>query len=108
VPGGDQLADSVSAGLDQYGLRPALNGPGDVLGDLPILGTFFKNLNYTQEETELVIIVTPRLVHPLPASTNLEALLPGARSEQRNAGKVWLPYLAGGMNQDTAVPGFSY
>ncbi|MDC2857100.1 MULTISPECIES: type II and III secretion system protein family protein [unclassified Delftia] len=79
-----------------------------VLGDLPILGTFFKNLNYTQEETELVIIVTPRLVHPLPASTNLEALLPGARSEQRNAGKVWLPYLAGGMNQDTAVPGFSY
>jgi pilus assembly protein CpaC len=79
-----------------------------VLGDLPILGTFFKNLNYTQEETELVIIVTPRLVHPLPASTDLEALLPGARSEQRNAGKVWLPYLAGGMNQDTAVPGFSY
>ena len=79
-----------------------------VLGDLPILGTFFKNLNYTQEESELVIIVTPRLVHPLPASTNLEALLPGAQSEQRNAGKVWLPYLAGGMSTQTAVPGFSY
>lgn len=31
APGGDQLADSVSAGLDQYGLRPALDGPGDVL-----------------------------------------------------------------------------
>lgn len=29
--GGEQLADSVSAGLDQYGLRPALNGPGDLL-----------------------------------------------------------------------------
>jgi len=55
-----------------------------------------------------VIIVTPRLVHPLPASTNLEALLPGAQSEQRNAGKVWLPYLAGGMSTQTAVPGFSY
>ena len=27
----NELADSVSAGLDQYGLRPALNGPGDVL-----------------------------------------------------------------------------
>lgn len=26
-----ELADSVSAGLDQYGLRPALNGPADVL-----------------------------------------------------------------------------
>lgn len=31
APSGEQLADSVSAGLDQYGLRPALNGPGDVL-----------------------------------------------------------------------------
>lgn len=27
----NDLADSISAGLDQYGLRPALNGPGDVL-----------------------------------------------------------------------------
>lgn len=27
----NELADSVSAGLDQYGLRPALKGPGDVL-----------------------------------------------------------------------------
>lgn len=26
-----ELANSVSAGLDQYGLRPALNGPADVL-----------------------------------------------------------------------------
>ena len=29
--GGEQLADSVSAGLDQYGLRPAQNGSGDLL-----------------------------------------------------------------------------
>lgn len=31
APGGEQLAESVSAGLDQYGLRPALQGPGDLL-----------------------------------------------------------------------------
>ncbi|MGG2395758.1 DUF4136 domain-containing protein [Pseudomonas sp. SH1-B] len=31
APGGEQLAESVSAGLDQYGLRPSLNGPGDLL-----------------------------------------------------------------------------
>lgn len=29
--GGEQLADSVSAGLDQYGLRPAQHGSGDLL-----------------------------------------------------------------------------
>jgi len=79
-----------------------------LLGDLPILGTFFKNLNYTQEEKELVIIVTPRLVQPLPANTNLEALLPGHRSEQPNASQVWGPYFAGGIQPHSALPGFSY
>ncbi|MEG1454301.1 MAG: type II and III secretion system protein family protein, partial [Comamonas sp.] len=79
-----------------------------LLGDLPILGTFFKNLNYSQEETELVIIVTPRLVHPLPANTNLEAMLPGARAENRNAAQVWTPYLVGAPYVNSALPGFSY
>lgn len=79
-----------------------------VLGDLPILGSFFKNLNYSQDEKELVIIVTPRLVQPLPANTDLEALLPGFRSEQRDAGSVWGPYLAGPLHRGAALPGFSY
>ncbi len=79
-----------------------------LLGDLPVLGTFFKNRNYSQEETELVIIVTPRLVQPLPANTNLEALLPGANSEKRNAAQVWAPYVVGAPYVNSAVPGFSY
>lgn len=79
-----------------------------LLGDLPILGTFFKNLNYSQEETELVIIVTPRLVHPLPAGTNLQALLPGENNEHRNAGGVWWPYTLGATYMNSALPGFSY
>jgi pilus assembly protein CpaC len=79
-----------------------------LLGDLPVLGSFFKNLNYSQEESELLILVTPRLVQPLPANTNLEAMLPGARSEQRNAGQVWGSYIAGGLSPDSALPGFSY
>ena len=33
-----------------------------ILGDLPILGAFFKNVNYQQNEKELVIVVTPHLV----------------------------------------------
>lgn len=79
-----------------------------VLGDLPILGTFFKNLSYSQDEKELVIIVTPRLVQPLPANTDLEALLPGGRSERSDAGGVWGSYLTGPLNRSTALPGFSY
>lgn len=79
-----------------------------LLGDLPILGTFFKNLNYSQEESELVIVVTPHLVHPIPSHANLEAMLPGARSEQRNAHRVWGPFLTGVAQPGAALPGFSH
>lgn len=75
-----------------------------VLGDIPVLGAFFKRQNYQQNEKELVIIVTPHLVTPLPKSTDLTPLLPG-RSEQRN-GNVWSSYLAGGASK-SALPGFS-
>ena len=49
-----------------------------LLGDLPIIGAFFKSLNYTQDEKELVIVVTPRLISPLPPGTDLVNSLPGA------------------------------
>jgi pilus assembly protein CpaC len=39
------------------------------LGDIPILGTLFRSTNFQNNETELVIIVTPRLVKPVPAGT---------------------------------------
>ena len=35
------------------------------LGDVPILGALFRSSSYQKEETDLVIIVTPRLVKPL-------------------------------------------
>lgn len=34
------------------------------LGDVPILGSLFKSSKYQKHETELVVIVTPRLVQP--------------------------------------------
>ncbi|HXV25089.1 MAG TPA: type II and III secretion system protein family protein [Alphaproteobacteria bacterium] len=37
------------------------------LGDLPILGTLFRSTAYQRQETELVIVVTPRLVKPARA-----------------------------------------
>lgn len=35
------------------------------LGDIPILGALFRSAAYQRDETDLVIIVTPRLVKPL-------------------------------------------
>jgi pilus assembly protein CpaC len=105
-----ELADSESFVIGGLVSRSTLSNVKKVplLGDLPILGTFFKNLDYSQEETELVIIVTPRLVQPLPAGTNLEALLPGAQQELPNAGRVWAPYAVGAPYADSPLPGFSY
>jgi pilus assembly protein CpaC len=39
-----------------------------ILGSIPIIGTLFRSTNFQKEETELVIIVTPRLVKPVRAA----------------------------------------
>ncbi|WP_322057703.1 type II and III secretion system protein family protein [Paraburkholderia sp. J63] len=75
-----------------------------LLGDLPIIGTFFKQLNYQQNDKELVIIVTPRLVSPLAKDAKLPTT-PGELSEQRDA-PVWRSLLGGAASRDP-VPGFS-
>lgn len=74
------------------------------LGDLPIIGAFFKNLSYQQNDKELVIIVTPHLVAPIAQGAQLPAT-PGELSEQRD-GPVWRSYLGGFASPD-AGPGFS-
>jgi len=38
-----------------------------LLGSLPIIGALFRSTGFQHEQTELVIIVTPRLVRPVPA-----------------------------------------
>jgi len=37
-----------------------------VLGDIPVLGALFRSTNYQKNETELVALVTPHLVKPMP------------------------------------------
>jgi pilus assembly protein CpaC len=76
-----------------------------LLGDLPVIGAFFKQLSYSQNEKELVIIVTPHLVSPLAKGATLPST-PGEQSEQRNA-PVWRSLLGGIAAQRDAVPGFS-
>jgi pilus assembly protein CpaC len=53
------------AGLMNENMRSAINKfPG--LGDIPILGYLFRSQSYQKGETELVILVTPRLAKPIP------------------------------------------
>jgi pilus assembly protein CpaC len=40
-----------------------------LLGDLPILGPLFRSSNFQKRETELVVLVTPRLVKPMAQGT---------------------------------------
>ena len=50
-----------------------------MLGDLPIIGAFFRSVDYKQEDTELVIVVTPgwcvpsRAAYPAAAGAKQEA-----------------------------------
>jgi pilus assembly protein CpaC len=50
------------------------------VGDLPVLGALFRSAQYQKNETDLAIIVTPRLVRPIspgiPVKTPLDNTLP--------------------------------
>ncbi|MBN3855124.1 type II and III secretion system protein family protein [Paraburkholderia sp. Ac-20340] len=74
-----------------------------LLGDLPVIGAFFKQLSYQQNERELVIVVTPHLVSPMAKGAKLPSS-PGELAEQRNA-PVWRA-LIGGAAAREPVPGF--
>jgi pilus assembly protein CpaC len=50
------LRDDVLESIESY----------PVIGDIPVLGALFRSSQYQKNETELVIIVTARLVKPLP------------------------------------------
>ncbi|MFB6420499.1 MULTISPECIES: type II and III secretion system protein family protein [Bradyrhizobium] len=45
------------------------------IGSVPVLGTLFRSASYQQEETDLVIIVTPRLVAPAAPGQQLASPL---------------------------------
>ena len=74
-----ELADGQSfaiAGLLDHAVAATKDvTPG--LGDIPVLGTLFRSVRYERRETELVVLVTPKLVEamdpsqvpPLPGET---------------------------------------
>src|SRR5208337_2535279 len=44
------------------------------LGDIPILGKFFQSIQKTRNNTELIVIVTPEFVDPIPVGAPLPQL----------------------------------
>jgi pilus assembly protein CpaC len=50
------------------------------LADIPVLGALFRSTRFQNKETDLVIIVTPRLVKPTAAGTTIGSPLEANRS----------------------------
>ena len=44
------------------------------LGDIPVLGKFFQSISKNKTNTELIVIVTPEIVEPMPVGAALPAL----------------------------------
>ncbi|MGB7753080.1 MAG: hypothetical protein WCF88_16110, partial [Candidatus Acidiferrales bacterium] len=44
------------------------------IGDVPILGNLFKSRSVTKSKNELLIVVTPRIVHPSDAALPTPAM----------------------------------
>ena len=76
------------------------------LGDLPILGSFFKNLNFHQEDRELMIVVTPHLVKPLAKDAPAVAGVGGDDGRTSSDPNVWGRFMLGEF-ADPTLPGFS-
>ncbi|MDP3822978.1 MAG: type II and III secretion system protein family protein [Burkholderiales bacterium] len=68
-----QLADGQSfvvAGLIKNNVTEALNRiPG--LGEVPVMGALFRSTEFQTDQTELMFVVTPRLVKPLTTAATL-------------------------------------
>ncbi len=62
-----------------------------LIGDIPFLGTIFGHRHVKRDETELLVLVSPELVHPLEAE-ECPLILPGMEVTEPND---WAFYLAG-------------
>jgi len=83
LPSGGSIA---SAGLISDQSQQAINGvPG--LMNIPILGSLFRSRDYLRQETELLIIVTPYVVHAIDPH---DAVRPDANFNEASDPQTWL------------------
>jgi len=60
-----------------------------VLGDLPYIGAAFRAISYTEDETELVVLVTPHLIDPMSCD-QLPPHLPGQETRSPDDCELFL------------------
>lgn len=99
-----ELADGQSfalAGLLNNQVNATINAvPG--LGDIPVLGLLFRSTEYQRQETELVILVTPRLVEPM--NPDQVPAVPGEHWKYPTGPQLYIASYLGGP---TAPPGLA-
>jgi len=61
-----------------------------LLGELPVIGALFRSTSFQTDKSELVFVITPRLVKPLPPGYRLptDDYVPPSRSELIWGGKI--------------------
>jgi pilus assembly protein CpaC len=83
LPSGGSIA---SAGLISLQTQQAINGvPG--LMNLPVLGSLFRSRDYQRQETELLIVVTPYIVHAIDPK---DAVRPDQNFQDASDPQAWL------------------
>jgi pilus assembly protein CpaC len=75
------------------------------LGDIPILGAFFRSSRFSRDDKELLMIITPHLVRPFAKTAKLPAL-PGEEIKDYDPGFLRFLFLENGKF-DHADSGFS-
>ena len=65
------------------------------IGDIPILGNLFRSKSVSKQKTELLVIVTPEFVHPIPAGQPVPGL------------NYPTPFLEPGAAKDPHAPGIA-
>ncbi len=72
-----------------------------LLGDLPVLGALFRSVRYERRETELVVMVTPKLVEPMNPSQ--VPALPGESWRHPKESELFINADLGGENKVSAA-----
>ena len=72
------------------------------LGELPVIGALFRSTDFQTDRSELVFVITPRLVKPLPAGYRLptDGYAPPTRSELMLGGRLERAAPEGGFEKE--------
>ncbi|WP_036515953.1 type II and III secretion system protein family protein [Nevskia soli] len=77
------------------------------IGDVPVIGAFFRNTSVSRNDRELIMVVTPHLVRPMVKDAPLPEL-PGTSLEQYNPSFAHTMFMeTGKFGQPDTIQGYS-